>query len=189
MSQKISKLIKVMGKTRQQFIESVIEKGDEWLAGKLFDERAKAQELREEIRLKNNDLVRRSLYVAEESVIRKINRNLADVLEENGVRPHRYRITYEVKNCAACDSWEYDDRVDEYHCSDFFRYNDDDCVFDTIVETIPFYSYKIVNDELKGIVSDFSKRDFDVVKLADETTGEIVWERDDEEEEEQDDLS
>ena len=167
----MSKVIKVSGKTRDQFIESMKGKGEEYLASKLFDVRADNIELRRDISYGRQQDIR---CHEEADRLETINRNLAMILEKNGIRPVQLRIKFTTEDCSAC---EYGFRSEwEWECANEDDPNHD-CPEKTILTSEAFYYYNIEDDELTGIISDFTNESYDVLEVVDERTGKTIWKK------------
>lgn len=166
----MGKEVKVGGKNRATFVAGMIGKGEEYLAGKLFDARAENNELRNMI-----SKFRMDRFSASEEAfrLRKINYNLAKVLQDVGIRPTKLRITYQVDDCPNCEYAHTDDGY-TWECNDF---PDVGCPQKTIVETESFYDYSISDDGMSGITAGFGSEEYDVLKVVDERTGEVIYER------------
>ena len=171
----MSNVIKVSGKTREQYLESMKGKGEEYLASRLFDALADIRTMRQELSRKRQEETK---YYEEYVSVYKVNQNLAIVLEKNGVRPVPLRIRYTTEDCSACD-YAYRDPYDynmEWQCGNEDNPNYD-CPEKTILTSATFYTYYIEDDELSGIISDFTNESYDVLEVVDERTGKTIWKK------------
>lgn len=103
------------------------------------------------------------------------NENLGEVLQQSGIRPKRLRVVYCERDCGECDF-----NSGSYCSSDCFD-DEDDCEVKEVTESISFYTYKIDDGYLSGIVSDFSHANYNVISVTDETTGKVFYEYKEEE--------
>ena len=145
------------------------EKGIDWCITKLWSTREDAKKTRKELA----ELFGIKNYLYD---VRRENEALKNVLEENGIRATKLRVYYkdkgytrmcllreDVADCPNCfeENCEGNEKIDYCH----------DCI-----ETISWYSYKIDNGKIEGIVSNFCKDEYECYKIIDERTGEVLYE-------------
>lgn len=161
---------------KQEKIAEWKAKGIDWLANQLWLQRNRHLEMNQNLNTVERELRQVKSENEITQTVKQQNRNLAKILEENGIRPAQLRITYQEKDCKGC-KFGSDLGSGEYDCySDFQDY--EYCPKKKIVETVSFYTYKIDNDVICGILNTFDGRgEYDVLKVVDCKTGEVIWER------------
>lgn len=174
---------------KKEQIAEWTQKGAEWCATQLYEARrylTKERRKNTEIHKELKHLEAQSMV--DNDILRHSNKIMSEVLEENGIRPTRLRITYLCRDCDHCDYGEWDDDDHECHCSEIGWYNFPNCdeliggdivrgAEKAVTESIAFYTYKIDNGFLSGITGLFEhKYGYDLVKVVDEKTGEIIGE-------------
>lgn len=163
-----------MAKTKKEQIAEFEQNGAEWCAKKLYEARERNKEL-EKIRRKW--LYSESLQSIKDTINRTIkqqNENMAEVLADNGVRPHKLLITFMETDCEHCEH-----SGSEYGECIYCDYDDDFGNWQKIQETISFYSFRITEEEISGITSLFEDKKFQVLKVIDENNGRTLFERED----------
>lgn len=158
-------------KERYEAIQKWVTKEPIWLAEQLWSARKNAKNARKEAneyREKVWKLERENDSVSE---IQEANKSMAYVLEKNGIRPTKLRLTYIDHDCETCKNDHYDCWYERGECENEKEY----------VESISFYTYKVEEGFLEGITSQFKEGEYDLVKLVDERTGEVIgeWKKDD----------
>lgn len=154
-------------KTKQQTIEEYKAKGLEWCAKNLYTERKANARLA--------SFANHPYWVRHECIenaeLKKINKRLANIIEENGIRPILLRITYFDHDCYGCGCEYYDPDIICNHdpCKECKKYT-------IVTETQPFYSYQINGDQLCGITGLFEEKSYDAIKIVDLKTDEILYE-------------
>lgn len=138
-------------------------KGLDWCVNKLA---IKTDEL-ERVRNRCRNLQEQLSKIKIESTVYEENQNLAEVLQANGIRPKRLRITYTSSDCETCQHYDVDEACD---------FDSSYCNFKHFVESTGFYTYKIVDGYFEGIRSDFAKKSLYVKSVVDEDTGKTIWE-------------
>lgn len=157
-------------KTRIKAIAEWMKKEPIWLAEQLWSARKNAKNAREEVSEYREKLWKLERQNDSVNEIQEANKIMADVLEQNGIRPTRLRLTYIFHDCDNCkydeDDWYVCDNCDEEK---------------EYVESISFYTYKVHDGFLEGITSQFKEEEYELVKLVDERTGEVIgeWKKDD----------
>lgn len=139
---------------RNAKIAEFVEKGAEWCAKKLY---AARQEL--DFEKHKNRRIESRLW--EQSGINEVNENLKKILEKNGIRPIKLRLYYRE-----CTAEECEDCYECEGCEDYIE----------TISQVSFYSYKITDGNIKGILHDFNSEQFECHKIVDDRTGEVIWE-------------
>lgn len=103
----------------------------------------------------------------------KENETLKEIIEENGIRPHKLLVTYIERDCENCGNNGY--YTGEWDCQGC-GYIEGFGSWEKVVETISFYSYRIDEERLTGITSGFVDADFEVVRVEDANTGKVLYE-------------
>ena len=162
-----------MNKERKLKIEEWTRKGAEWCAAQLWnarkalsDEREHYRKLRHEIAESNVDY-----YILEQS-----NEIMARVLADNGIRPARLRITYLDCDCLHCPDNYEEEAWDCAGCGveidgEIWRKHEVE-----VTESLAFYTYTIDGGYLRGVTSLFEEKEYDLLKIVDERTGEVIGE-------------
>lgn len=161
-------------KTKQQMIEQYSKKSVEWLA-KYHAQAIIALNEREE----EANRLRMEKYGLE--YLKEVNENLAKVLQENGIRPVKLRVKYRLRDCEKCAYGEWDG--DDYSCGEPVKSHEGECEYKEIIQNVAFYTYRIGDDWLTGIISDFRSAEYDVLSVTDERTGKVIYEYQEDEEE------
>ena len=107
------------------------------------------------------------------------NENLKTVLQENGIRPQKLRIKYRSCDCRRCEYSGFDG--DCNYDGDWYAGDAGPCVYKAITRTCSFYTYEIKDNEITGILYDFTECNFDVISVVDGNTGKVIYERSEEE--------
>lgn len=159
-----------MNKGRKAQIEEWKAKGAEWCATQLYSAReqlSKEKELRRSDRI---NMIRTNFFDScFPSPLERANDCMATVLQENGIRPVRLRLTYLYRDCESCQE-SYGERVP---CA----FHDCDQELETVTESVGLYTCFIDGSgTLEGITSQFKTEKFDLLKAVDERTGEVIYE-------------
>ncbi len=155
-------------------------KGLDWCAEQLWNAKEAAQTEREYgKRLRNENYALR--HEAEEAkLLKKVNVRIAKLLEENGIRPVRLRITYKDCDCKHCENNGYIYGEDAWDCQGCGEEIDGEIWRNkeiTVTETEPFYSYQLSGNKLAGITGTFEANDYsEVIKIVDLSTNEVLFE-------------
>lgn len=160
-------------------------KGVDWCASKLYDARKENEALRASEHRHQIELYQSRHEKDEVNTLKTINNRMAQLLIENGIRPVRLRITYRDRDCEHCEN--YDDRDDiNFDCmgcgqeySDGRVYYNNEIITTT---TEPFYSYELSGNKLAGITGLFQSKNYNVVKVVDLNTNDVLFEEKEEEE-------
>ena len=104
------------------------------------------------------------------------NERMAEVLQENGIRPKRLEIKYITQNCEKCPYYDSLEGACTSEC-----YGDDGCEFKEVTVTIGLYVFEIDDGVIKGITSKFDHQEFDAVEIRDAKTGRLLYRYSDEE--------
>lgn len=159
-----------MNKRRKDTIAEYEAHGAHWCAEKLYAAREERDAMRERAKRKAEELMRANGKAGVYNAVLKANYNLARVLTESGIRPTLLRVYYSEYHCDKCGVEDCDRYIAE-ECDDF----------DDVVETISFYTYRIKDDVLDGIDSEFKSRLMECKKIVDDRTGEVLYEAKEEE--------
>ena len=93
---------------------------------------------------------------------------MATVLQENGIRPVRLRLTYLYRDCESCQESDGEEPPCAFHDCDRVE---------KVTESVGLYTCFIDGSgTLKGITSQFRTEKFDLLKAVDERTGEVIYE-------------
>lgn len=172
-------------------VEEFMSKGVKWCAEKLYIARRENESLRQSEYRRHLENYKQSHEAEECKVVKAINERMATLLIENGIRPVRLRITYRDCDCEHCENngniegqeWGcYFCGTDEYGDGEIFREKEI-----IITTTESFYSYELAGNKLAGITGLFEAKDYDVIKVVDINTNEVLYEQKDSDEEEQQD--
>ena len=154
--------------------------GLEKLAAQMWVTSNQNKELRDKIHkmvyASRRETTEREARLSAFETLKKENEILKFVLEENGVRPTQLEITYVTEDCRNCRFYDMADECCTYHNWENV------CEYKEICETLSFYAYRIDDEILKGITSDFEKAEFDVLRIRDGRTGKIFYEHEEEDE-------
>lgn len=104
------------------------------------------------------------------------NERMAEVLQENGIRPKQLEIKYITQNCEKCPCYDSMEEACTSEC-----YGDDGCEFKEVTVTIGFYVFEIDDGVINGITSKFDRQEFNAVEIRDAKTGRILYRYSDEE--------
>lgn len=159
-----------MNKRRKDTIAEYEAHGAQWCAEKLYAAREARDAMRERAKQMYEEMMRAFGKAGVYNAVMEANENLARVLTESGIRPTLLRVYYSEYHCDRCDNEDCDRYIAE-ECDDF----------DDVVETISFYAYRIENDMLEGINTEFKTRLMECKKIVDERTGEVLYEAKEEE--------
>lgn len=165
-----------MKKERKLKIEEWTRKGAEWCATQLWNARKALSDERERYRKLRHERAESDVnyYILEQS-----NEIMARVLADNGIRPARLRITYLDCDCLHCpdngdiygeDAWDCagcGTKID----GETWRKREAE-----VTESLAFYTYTIDGGYLRGVTSLFEEKEYDLLKIVDERTGEIIGE-------------
>ena len=158
-----------MNATKAEKIEQWKEKGIDWLCSQLWNARTQCHNARIETRHAEANYRSARAEISAAREVLQINENLARVLEQNGIRPTRLRLTY--TSCGA--------DIDTYDCCD------GDCdicrAYIKGTGTYSFYDYDISEGKyqsavtITGITAKFKQLNLNVLKVVDERTGEVIY--------------
>lgn len=155
-------------------------KGLEWCATKLFYARKENESLRNNKQIYKNETYQLRHEASECRVVKAINARMANLLIENGIRPVRLRITYKDCDCEHCEN-NGEIEGQEWNCYGCGEENDDGEVFREkeiiITTTESFYSYELAGNKLAGITGLFEAKDYDVIKVVDMNTNDVLYEK------------
>lgn len=157
-------------KTKKEKIAEYIQKGVEWCANKYYiaDERNKKAN-KELAWLESQVGNRNGIYA-----IKKANENMQKVLLEYGVRPVHLTIEYVERDCKICPygTNEYDGKG--WECLD--EYNEHKCPYTRCVVSQGFWTYLIDDDGFEGISSTFETKNYNALRVTNDTTGNVIYE-------------
>lgn len=158
--------------TKQQIICEWVEKGAEWCANKLYEERRVKEKINDREKRLESALRHEQCENAEIDTLREVNRNMSKVLQDCGVFPTKLRVTYKGSYCKKCGYYdEFEGCLAEF-------WDEEDCVLTTFVESFSFFWYQIEDNTLSGITSTLKNfRAGEILKIVDEKTGEVIFER------------
>lgn len=110
-------------------------------------------------------------------IVKNANDNLMQILKDYGIRPTRLTVTFEEKNCEHCNK-------DRYQCEEESVYYWEDICDNKVrfVKEISFYVYEIADDYLSGINALFEDVEYDLLKVVNSSTGEVLYEYKEEDE-------
>lgn len=163
-------------KQRQEQIKEWAEKGAEWCAKRLWDERNKLNDTTAKLRCIELKASRLECENANgyQTVLRQ-NHTMAGVLENHGIMPTRLRLTYRAHDehmCEGCDGYGRD-------C--------EECAYlQECIETETFYSYRIGQEwwmgerdwVIEGATGEFEYRTtWNLIEVRDDRTNEVIWKR------------
>lgn len=158
-------------KARKRKIAEWEQRGNQWCAEQLWLARKAAYGQAETIGKLSSSLHETE---ARADALAETNEILSLVLKENGIRTHKLIITYEEGRCLAdlagtgeCDEWDCD------YCPKWQQA--------LKIRTVGFYIWELTEDVLQGITADFKKEGFDVVRIIDDETRRLLWERQEDE--------
>ena len=160
-----------MAINKQEIIEQWTNKGAEYCANRLWQCRNELKKERERRRLYFKEA---HVFTAKHALVEdvmKANQNLKTALEENGITPVKLRLYYLFRehdeDCEEC-CFEFCDVCAEKEEVEY-------------IESLAFYTYKISDGFIHGIVSNLSERFIDCYKIVDDRTGEVIYEMEQEE--------
>ena len=130
----------------------------------------------------------RAKAIFEKATVDEANRNLAELLFKYGARPRHLLVTYLRKDCKNCKwSTQYSTIDDNsYVCENGDNWYESDCEWETVTETLSFYTFEISGETLTGILGDFSNEQYDIIRVEDMDTGKVFYEREEDDEEDDD---
>ena len=168
-------------KTKKETIAEYIQKGVEWCANKYYiahQYNTKAKKELTAMRFCEKDNMK---------AIQKANENMRKVLEEYGARPVHLTIKYKECNCEMCPY--NDDVCDEDMTWDcFYTRQNDECPMTGGVDSLGFWTYFVNDDDgFEGISSTFETKHYDAVKVINDATGDVIYERGEFDKDEDDD--
>lgn len=156
-------------KSKKEQIAEWIARGPEWLAGKLYEEKLLTK------RLAKRRYRSRPTYYEEVAALEKANETMAQVLEDNGIRPTHLTVQFIEADCENCEfKGDEDDDEPNYDC--YYTRIDGECPYRKDVISRGFYSYVVSDGLFEGITSIFTKERFEAVKVINDRTGEVVYE-------------
>lgn len=142
-------------------------KGVDWLAITLWNTRRELEKAKSNIGFYRQKSFReQARNDVDYYVVEKANEAMADALISNGIRPTKLRITYEGRDCDNCDVKEEEGAWECFECEPNQTYT----------TTLAFYTYLISGRTLEGITAQFEQVEYDLIKVVDERTGEIIGE-------------
>lgn len=155
-------------------------KGVEWCAAKLYDAREENESLRREVQRYRNQVYQENHELEECEIVKAINMRMANLLIENGIRPVRLRITYKDCDCVHCENngniegqqWNCYGCGSELYNGEVIREKEI-----VITTTESFYSYELAGNKLAGITGLFEAKDYDVIKVIDMNTNDVLYEK------------
>lgn len=155
-------------------------KGVEWCANQLWNARRELEKTRRAKTWEREQRWReQAKYNIDYWAVKRANENMADVLEKNGIRPTKLRITYYEADCENCPSnGSENGEWDCYGCGEEF---DGYAIYERqkiYTADIAFYTYMISGSKLEGITAQFENMEYHLIKVVDERTGEIIGEWD-----------
>lgn len=159
-------------KTKQEQINEWIGKGAEWLAKKLYTADRNNKTLLEQLQRYKYNYGRNDDFNA----LKMANKNMARIIQDNGIRPTHLTVKYIATDCKNCP-YEPDPLFgrDAEKCNQT-RY-DGDCPMTSGAVSRGFYFYEVDDEGFSGITSLFASKDYDAVKVINDTTGEVIYER------------
>lgn len=169
-----------MDKERKLKIEDWAQKGAEWCATQLWNARKALSDERDKSKryyLERNHA--RAERNVNDHILKQSNEIMARVLADNGIRPTRLRITYLDCDCFHCpnngniygeDAWDCAGCGEEIN-GEIWREREVE-----VTESLAFYTYTISGGYLRGITSLFEEKEYDLLKIVDERTGEVIGE-------------
>lgn len=162
-------------------LEEYKDKGLEWCAKTLLATKEEAAGLRAQLKTVEREKRQENTdYFA----LKEANDAMAEVLEKNGIRPTRLRITYIETDCENCPFYsDEDDERDCWGCGETYRGSIVRGKEKICTQGVGFYTYLIDGNFLKGITAQFENVEYDLIKVVDERTGEVIgeWEYQNEE--------
>lgn len=164
-----------MAISKREQVEKFVQKGPEWLAGKLYD--ARKELAAERAKRRKVEMEGHSTYTLEE-----INHNLSVLLQNAGITTTPLIVQYIEPDCINCPHWNnYED------CCEYFG----ECVGEKKLSSYTkfMYTFNVSHEEVAGIMSgiDSKFRSFTeecVIRVIDNRTGNVIWENTEEEGEE-----
>lgn len=163
-----------MNYEKKEKIREWVEKGAEWCAERLWTVQQECNRAKKSEKRHRYDRIKK---VKEQEIdctlLLKANDNLRKLLELNGIRPTRLRVTYVARSCIGCPY------VKDAEC----RLSWDECDYgwENVVETISYYDYKIEGGYLAGITSTFENTGLSVLKVVDVNSEEVLYEEEQDE--------
>lgn len=157
-----------MAGNRDQEIKKLELKTPHYLASRLYNAREQINMMAGQCNIHHHEYIR-GLFAG----LLEANKNLAEILKQNGIIPTKYRIHYLDKTCSLCSC--YNEIEDECMNDDPW---DNPCKFAEHVFTFPFYSLDAFVDGLYGIKGDFKEftiEGLQLMKVVKEDTNEVVW--------------
>lgn len=157
-----------MNKERKAQIEEWKAKGAEWCAAQLYSAREQLSKEKERRRSEHEKSMKNIFDSHFRYPLEKANECMATVLQENGIRPVRLRLTYKYSDCDSC----HESYGEEAPCA--YGYCNQT---ETVTESVGLYTCFIDGSgTLEGITSQFETEKFDLLKAVDERTGEVIYE-------------
>lgn len=158
---------------RKKTIDEWKAKGLDWCAEQLWIWRNKADERKREIeKFEFEKWCKKSEYECDCDLLKDANQTLKCVLEDYGIRPTRYTITY----IACCQD----------SCEELYPECDNCYSMKTYMKDISLYSFVIEEDFMTAVNAMFEEVEYDVLKVVNNTTGQVIYEyKEDEEEDEE----
>lgn len=163
-----------MNTTKAEKIEQWKEKGVDWLCTQLWNARTQCHNARIETQHAEANYRSARAEISAAREVTRINENLAKVLEQNGIRPTRLRLTY--MSCGA-ETHDYCDG-DCDGCRDYIKSTGTYSYYDYDISEGKYQSAVIIS----GITAEFKRLNLDVLKVVDERTGEVIYQATDGEE-------
>lgn len=170
-----------MDKTKAEQIEQFKQKGLEWCAEKLYIARKERDACEAGRKRYQTECWQLRHEAKETEMLKCVNHRIAKLLEENGVRPVRLRITYKDCDCEHCENNGNIYGEDAWDCQGCGEEVDGEIWRNkeiTVTETEPFYSYQLSGNKLAGITGNFESNDYsEVIKVVDLSTNEVLFEK------------
>ena len=166
-------------KTRSEVMPEWEAKGTKWLAEQLWSAKKATERAKENARSYERAYHKELAKDREVYALRDANRLMATVLRDNGIKPTRLRVTYIDCDCLNCPGYGGEDG--EWDCLGCGETYNGETIRQTeakFIESIGFYTYRIRGNEMEGINAVFEKKEYEVIKVVDEKTGEVIYQND-----------
>lgn len=152
---------------RKEKIQEWQAKGAEWCAVQLWATREQLAKEKEAKRQLHGKLMERIFESESQYLLAHENLCMATVLQENGIRPVKLRLTYLYRDCEQCSaSYGNEPTCEFYECDSEEK----------VIESVSLYTYSIDGKgNLKGITSQFKVENYNLLKAVDERTGEVIY--------------
>lgn len=157
-------------KKRQEQINDWIGKGAEWLAKKLYNATRDNNTLSERLQQYRYNHGCNDDFEA----IKTANKNMAKVIQDNGIRPTHLTVKYMTNDCKSCP-YEPGPGQDAEECNR--TQWEEACPLTSGAVSRGFYFYEVDDEGFDGITSLFESANYDAVKVINDNTGEVIYER------------